>query len=167
MFNAFFGVNEIADELLSMLNLTKDDFCRFRDCYFSKDGQSIIVYTRLGGGNRPDYVEVYKTMKAHPNYIKDYDDDFDETYASFEFSIPSEFKDKASSLFKESDTRTGEEKFQELFKAMDSDFDKALEDNPRVKKVTENLMEQFNNPDNKGATALYVNPDGSVEKKDL
>lgn len=83
---------------------------RFRDIYLSDDGTKILLYTRNGGGNRecwdaegcPVYPEedipqnhnpsclVYVNWKLtqHPNYIKDYDDDFDSTYAYFEFKVP-------------------------------------------------------------------------------
>ena len=161
MYNALFATNNDSDELLSMLDLTKDEFKRYRDCYLSKDGKSIIVYTRLGGGNRPDYQEVYKQIKKHPYYIKDYDDDFDSTYASFEFIIPEKHKERVAEIFKTTDTTTGAEKFQELFTAMDKDMDKALNDNPRVKRFTENLIKQFEDPNAKkikdGVNTIFIN----------
>ena len=86
MYNMLFGENELADDLLKMLNLTKEDCGRYRDCYLDEKGEKIIVYTRNGGGNREYYEEVFDKLSSHTNYLCDYDDDFDCTYASIEFS---------------------------------------------------------------------------------
>lgn len=98
-----------SSELLGMLNLRPTQLGRYRDCYFSKDGERIIIFTRNGGGNRRNYQSVIDILKKHPNYITDYDDDFDETYASIEFSIPEEHKERAAELFKVANTETGAE----------------------------------------------------------
>lgn len=166
MYNALFGFNENADELLSMLNLTKEQVGRYRDCYLSKDGERIIVYTRNGGGNRDDYEEVFQNLSTHPNYITDYDDDYDCTYASIEFSIPDEHKQRVSEIFKDSDTSTGAEKFDKLFKEMSENPTKVFSENERVRNVTENLQSAFEDPTNKGGI-LFIDNDGSVERKDL
>lgn len=162
MYNALFGFNENSDTLLSFLELSQEDFGRFRDCYFSKDGQNIIVYTRCGGGNREDYQDVFNKMKQHPNYIKDYDDDFDETYASIEFSIPDKYKEQCTELFKNADTNTGAEKFQALFQDMETDIDKVMLNNERVRNVTMNLQSLFEDTSTNGGIAIIDN-DGTVE----
>lgn len=175
MFNALFSENEYSDELLSFLSLTKEDVGRFRDCYLSKDGKAIIIYTRNGGGNREDYAYVFDNLSKHPNYIKDYDDDFDNTYASIEFSIPDEYKDRASEIFKVSDTTTGAEKFDKLFKDLDEDPDKVFKENEKFRTLYENLTSALNSTskhsDDSSETGttkpkinlIYVNSDGSVE----
>jgi len=64
---------------------------RFRDIYFERDEEGtpkVILYTRNGGGNRPSYRHIFKMLSNHPDYIKDYDDDFDSTYAYIEFKAP-------------------------------------------------------------------------------
>ena len=63
---------------------------RFRDAYLKKDNGvvCICIFTRMGGGNRESYEEVIRKLQAHPCYVKDYDDDFDETYATFCFHLP-------------------------------------------------------------------------------
>ena len=166
MYNALFGFDNNAEVLLSFLHLTKEDFGRFRDCYFSKDGNAIIVYTRCGGGNREEYQEVFDKIQQHPNYIKDYDDDFDCTYASFEFSIPEQHVNDCARLFKDADTTTGAEKFDNLMKAMESDFDGVMANNERVRNVTLNLQSAFEDSNNKGGI-IIIDPDGAVEKKDF
>lgn len=123
MYNALFGVNDIAKKLLEMLELEVSDFGRFRDAYLSENGEKIIVYTRCGGGNREDYEYVFEEMKNHPNYLTDYDDDFDCTYASIEFSIPEKYKNICKELCENSDTTTGEEKWNILFKSLEGEQD--------------------------------------------
>ena len=43
MYNMLFGENELADDLLKMLNLTKEDCGRYRDCYLDEKGEKIIL----------------------------------------------------------------------------------------------------------------------------
>jgi hypothetical protein len=124
LYNALFGTNNAAPILLAILNKSSTDFGRFRDAYLNEDDSKIIVYTRCGGGNRDDYESVFEEMKSHPNFISDYDDDFDCTYAYFEFSIPDEYKEQLKLVAekigqKESPT----EKFQSLINNLQSDKD--------------------------------------------
>lgn len=86
LYNAIFGVNEDAPALLVMLRLTPNDFSRFRDAFVANG--EIIVYTRLGGGNREGYTHIFTAMKKHPQYLRDVDDNFDSTYCTFFFRIP-------------------------------------------------------------------------------
>lgn len=51
----------------------------------------ITVYMRIGGWNRDDYTKEINYMRASPYYLKDYDDEFDSTYAMFIFRIPAQF----------------------------------------------------------------------------
>lgn len=83
---------------------------RFRDAWVEKgdDGPVIAVYTRQGGGNRecfcneggdrahvPEqcYAACNEALAAHPLYLRDADDSFDATYATFYFRPPDEFRD--------------------------------------------------------------------------
>lgn len=71
------------------------DLGRFRDIWYEdgEDGMPVIrVYTRNGGGNREDYAKAIESMRAHPYYIADEDDDFDSTYASFWFGFAPEHR---------------------------------------------------------------------------
>lgn len=115
MYNLLFGQNNKCDELLKLINITKEYIPRLRDCY--ENDTHIIIYTRTGGGNRPSY-ELNKEkypyeygIDARPNididnvnieelygfndylrrnkyYVGDEDDDFDSTYAYFYFKKP-------------------------------------------------------------------------------
>lgn len=86
MYHLIFGVNPSAQAILATLQLTPADVGRFRDCFVA-DGE-IVVYTRNGGGNRPDYQPVFDRLRAHPDYLRDADDDFDATYATIYFRLP-------------------------------------------------------------------------------
>ena len=69
---------------------------RFRDAWVEKgdDGEPVIaVYTRIGGPNREDYAAVIDALAAHPQYIRDADDSFDATYATFWFRVPALARD--------------------------------------------------------------------------
>lgn len=79
---------------------------RYRDAWVEKstDGPVIAVYTRQGGGNRECYCDgdpathvpgscyaaCNEALAAHPLYLRDADDDFDATYATFYFRVPDE-----------------------------------------------------------------------------
>jgi hypothetical protein len=67
------------------------DTGRYRDIWL-QDGK-IFLFTRNGGGNRDEYQDTIDDLAEHPNYITDYDDDFDYTYATIEFSYPEQYKD--------------------------------------------------------------------------
>ena|SRR3990167_10308610 len=103
LYNILHGVNDLAPLLLKMLDLDqpkgKFETGRFRDIYLNEDGTKIILLTRNGGGNRDSYQSVFDDLEAnHPNYLTNYDDDFDCTYAYIEFSVPKEFKEDLKAL---------------------------------------------------------------------
>lgn len=106
------GVNPATFVLLPMLGKHPDEYPRFRDCWaepcewvLREDGlpvikssnieqqdDAIFVYTRVGGGNRESYEIDIEELQAMPEYIRDYDDPFDSTYATFVFAIPEKWK---------------------------------------------------------------------------
>lgn len=90
-----FGQNPNADQLLQLLGLSTSDFGRFRNVFV--EGDYIVVYARIGGGNREDYEFVYDAMMDHPWFSHDEDDSFDYTYANLYFKIPD---DKVKTLVK-------------------------------------------------------------------
>ena len=95
--NALFGVNPLANIYLGLLELPLREIPRFRDAYF--DGEHIVIFTRTGGGNREYYDEPNEnnkegpwnsTLRAHPLFLSEQDDDFDSTFAYFLFKLPNE-----------------------------------------------------------------------------
>lgn len=92
LYNVLFQENEDATVLLGMIGCTRNMFQRYRDVNLNKEGTVITVLTRLGGFNRKDYKQVFKNVKRNPNYIRDYDDVFDNTYCYIDFKVPEKYK---------------------------------------------------------------------------
>ncbi len=90
MYNLMFGENPAIPIILEILGMKKEDFGRFRDAWVEDGGKKIVVLTRNGGGNREWLEDYIERLREHPLYIRDYDDDFDCTYAYFEFRVPDE-----------------------------------------------------------------------------
>lgn len=91
MYNMVNGFNPACVFVLPLLGKPSDYYPRFRDCFITEDG-NIAVYTRVGGGNR-DYGYGEEKLYEDENFVKTYDDDFDTTYATYEFRCPEEWKD--------------------------------------------------------------------------
>ena len=93
LYNALFGFNPACVIILPMLGRKQEEYPRFRDCFVSDDGERIVIYTRVGGGNRCcGYGE--EELYDDPNFVKTYDDDFDSTYGYYEFNVPQKWKDE-------------------------------------------------------------------------
>lgn len=123
LYNQLFQENKDADVLIGVLGLNKTIFERYRDIYLNKEGDKIIVYTRCGGGNRREYGRMFEIMKRHPNYLRDYDDSFDSTYAYIEFSVPDKYKDMCKQIAPKEDPKNVHEKFDEEIKNMQNNPD--------------------------------------------
>jgi hypothetical protein len=83
----------MAGLLLGELGLSPADVPRFRDCYIDRYAAEIVIYTRVGGGNRDDYTAGIAQLRAHPLFRRDDDDRTDATYANFRFAIPERHRD--------------------------------------------------------------------------
>lgn len=145
LYNTLFKENEHAEALLEMLNLSREDFGRYRDCYLNKDGSNIIVYTRCGGDNREDYDYVFNNVCNHKYYITDYDDDFDNTYCYFVFKTPDIFLDETKKMSNGKDPDSVGEKFKkeiEEMKIPNSDAAKRAE--ALAKQIQKGIEEQPN-----------------------
>ena len=153
LYNLLFSTNQDAGELLRMLNLTTDNFGRFRDAYLNENGTKIIVLTRCGGGNREDYDYVFEEMANHPEFITEYDDGFDCTYAYFEFRVPEKFAKQAKLMITGDKPKNVHEKFVEAF----DDIEKNGKNSKYVKKmepILNKIKEASNDKDNKGGVIL-------------
>lgn len=110
LYNAIFGMNPATVLVAPMLTEERPEryFPRFRDCYV-EDG-NIVVYTRVGGGNRSydtrpphrcnydegdweaDYDFGENKLYELPTFLWTYDDDFDSTYGYYVFGVPAEWE---------------------------------------------------------------------------
>lgn len=132
LYNMLFGVNKLTPVILKIAGLELNEIPRFRDCSI-KEGV-VVVYTRTGGGNRECYSEnddhsdcyhlANEELTRKSNYITDYDDEFDSTYAYFEFSPLPEYKDLVKEV--ESNNPSVGEKFKELFDGWDKRIEEDL-----------------------------------------
>ena len=90
LYNLLFGFNPACVTILPMLGRKQEEYPRFRDCFVT-DNNNIAIYTRVGGNNRDcgfGEEELYKDE----NFIRTYDDDFDNTFATYEFKVPNKWK---------------------------------------------------------------------------
>ena len=99
LYNAIMGYNPACIYFLPMLGRKQDEYPRFRDCFLTDDSKRILIYTRVGGGNRNSGYgeeELYKD----PNFYNTYDDDFDSTYGNYEFTVPDRWKEDFDHIVK-------------------------------------------------------------------
>ncbi len=143
LYNMLFGTNEEAPVLLGMLSVNKEYFSRFRDVELIESGTKIRVFTRLGGGNREEYKENWDKIRKHELYLKDYDDEFDTTYAYIEFNIPEQYKETAKKMFKEEPV-SFQKKFEKELREMQIPGTKAYDKMGEVAKQIVDGMEQGN-----------------------
>lgn len=123
LYNMLFGVQSSADAALAMLGIERDGVPRFRDAYFTMEGERpvIVLHTRTGGGNREAYEEENDRLTTLPGYLYDRDDDFDSTYADFYFDVPEAHRQAVADALAENGTpSTPAEKWQALFAALQS-----------------------------------------------
>ena len=137
LYSKLIGENKEANTLLKVLNVDREFFGRYRDIYVNKDGRRIVVYTRLGGQNRPYYEDTFKQIRKHKLYLSDADDTYDNTYAYIYFKVPFiQYKNVTKFL---ADGTEPED--------IKTKFDNAMEDlnNPmsRAYKATEEIAKQF------------------------
>lgn len=90
LYNMLNGFNPACVLILPMLGRKQEDYPRFRDCFVTEEN-NIAIYTRVGGGNRDcgfGEEELYKDE----NFLITYDDEYDCTYATYEFKVPEKWK---------------------------------------------------------------------------
>lgn len=117
LYNQILGVHPFAKQLLSILGLNVSEYGRLRDVYLKKKDEKlvIIVFTRNGGGNRETFeTEVFEKLRKLPNYLCDYDDDFDSTYAYIEFSIPEKFIEVTEEIYQIAPEERGIKLFMQI-----------------------------------------------------
>ena len=90
LYNMLRGFNPACVFIMPMLGRRQDEYPRFRDCFVTEEN-NIAIYTRVGGGNRNcgyGEEELYKDE----NFLRTYDDNYDNTYATYEFKVPDKWK---------------------------------------------------------------------------
>jgi hypothetical protein len=103
LYNMMHGYEPTAGFVLQALNVNPDAIPRFRDAYVTyrdkppeageKAGVMImVILTRTGGPNRPDYEVENASLRLLPGFIDDVDDEFDSTFALFRYTLPDQWR---------------------------------------------------------------------------
>ena len=96
LYNMINGFNPACVFFMPMLGRKQEEWPRFRDCHITEDN-TIAIYTRVGGNNRGcGYGE--EKLYEDENFIRTYDDDYDNTYATYEFKVPEKWRDDFDKL---------------------------------------------------------------------
>ena len=111
----------------------------------NKDGNIITVFTRLGGDNRKSYGDVISCLKKNEWFKTDFDDDFDETYAYFQFNVPEEYKELCKEMSPEEERPSFRDMFQRELKEMNTPGTKAYETAQKIAKQIMDNIESGNN----------------------
>jgi hypothetical protein len=97
LYNLVNGVKPAVFLVLPMLGKHPDEYPRFRNCFLGDQkhpeyADHIHVFTRTGGPNREDYVRQHEEMRRMEGFVTDYDDDDDNTFASWVFRVPARWQ---------------------------------------------------------------------------
>lgn len=92
----------------------------------------------------PDSIECVCTgctigyhLPTHPNYMRDYDDDFDCTYAYIVFSVPEKYKDLCQEMASGKDPKTFAQKFGEKMAEIEGMTKEQFENSPTTRHLAE------------------------------
>ena len=130
LYNMMNGVNLATFVILPMLGKHPDEYPRFRDCFIDDD--KIQILTRTGGGNREGYIEEIQMMRNMDEYIDDYDEENDNTYAYWNFSVPTKWKNDFNKIIDGKIKNISEEYITEMkrvFPKLSKEIDKIKENN--------------------------------------
>jgi hypothetical protein len=143
LYNELLGENPIADKILMLLNMKREDFGRYRDIYMKDGGDRIIVYTRTGGASSAFFLEQTKAIAQHPLFVEAWDDSFDPTYHYITFSIGGLDTELAIEFFEQQhgEPITIAEKFEAVNTEMTTMTAQQLEADPRFARTTRTLRE--------------------------
>ena len=116
LYNLVQGMSPLAGPLLGALGLSAGDVGRFRDVFLNvEEGEPVLgVFTRNGGGNRSDYQEVFARLRKHPLYLRDADEEYDNTYAMIWFKVPGELREELLAFVKQHPYVSPGERFQKV-----------------------------------------------------
>jgi hypothetical protein len=145
LYNIVFGENENAELFKRWLDLKSFRVGRYRDIWLdmtAKNKGRIILLTRNGGGNREYQKDAIESLRGHALYIKDYDEEYDPTYAIFEFSIPPENMQHANRL-RIPRPKSFQARWEDFHQEMNSMSKKDILKDPRTSAFAGFIKEQF------------------------
>lgn len=115
LYNMLMGRNPYGPYLMGVLGFVQGApqnawLGRFRDVYTNDAADRIFILHR----NYPDMDESNQAIKQHPNFLKYEPDGFDETYGTWEFSVPAEHVDVVKEIASLSDNTPLMQRYCEL-----------------------------------------------------
>lgn len=146
MYEMVCTINQDAGKILDLIGIDPEfllEEARLRDVYLSKDRTAVVIFTRIGGGNRQYYSDAIEKLRKYKGYIRDYDDEIDSTYASFEYRIPANKLPIVVAFLSSSDTTTGGEKLANGIKELEENPDKFLKEHPAFKMFMDDFMKRL------------------------
>lgn len=90
MFDWAIGNSGWPEQVLMAVRVIPAEIPRYRDHWVERDSEDsviVAIYTRVGGGNRPDYQEWLSNVRLLPSFVSDSDDEFDSTYCTLRFRL--------------------------------------------------------------------------------
>jgi hypothetical protein len=95
LYNVLFNVDPMAKVVVTLLDLDQEQVPRFRDAWVDirEPEPRMVVLTRAGGGNRPDYEDGIAYMRSVPGFLSDEDEPYDTTYALFYYQVPEQYRE--------------------------------------------------------------------------
>lgn len=88
LYNMVVRANPVGRMLFVTIGLDPAAVPRLRDVWINRELTEVTVFTRTGGGNRPEYSEANALLVSHPGFLRDRDWAVDSTYAEWVFSVP-------------------------------------------------------------------------------
>ena len=144
LYNTLFGENPESSVLLGMLGVNKEYFNRFRAIELIEKCTKFRVFIKLERRKKHRINEIWDKIRSNRLYIKDYDDDFDCTYAYIEYNIPDEFKETAKKMFK-SEPVSFSDKFAKELEEMNKPGTEAYEKSQILAKKFEDAIRDSEN----------------------
>lgn len=162
LYNMLMGRNPYGPDLLFCLGIdqqTTENYPlgRIRDVSTNDAGDRIFILTR-NYGEEWEYVD--KALAAHPNYVRKYPES-DETYWSYEFTVPESNAQIVQEISKASDNTPPFERFTKAIADFGSGKENAMTDH--FKKVGEKIMEPMLKAIQGNTREVVSELDGSVE----
>ncbi len=166
LFNMLMGRNPAAPFLLAFLEITQETqekwpLGRMRDAYTNEDASKIFIFTRNGPSGMGLTSDERDTIEEnfrenHPNYVGFEIDDFDQTYLTYEFDTPEQYREQTKEIADMTETEPPMVRFRRLIDDM-----AAGKKNPAVENAIE-AGKKLLGPILDGKSQTVKHGDGSV-----
>jgi hypothetical protein len=164
LYNMLMGRNPLGPYLMAVLGFVKNApknawLGRFRDVYTNDAADRIFILHR----NYPEGNEFNQAIKDHPNFVKYIPELTDETYGTWEFTVPEQHKDVVKEIASLSDNTPLMERFIKLIQDMGNGVDNEATRNAKAvgEKILAPILESIEGKSKKSEQVIR-HGDGSV-----